>query len=110
MLASSLVGSLSRGEPAAPVRGRGMHHGARPTGRAHDSGRGLRHHLSEESRREAKSFAIDACLMEKCRESRLVAVTLSGTVMEDSHYQVDMIQKLVADLGGCIMCHWFGHT
>lgn len=48
--------------------------------------------------------------MEKCRESRLVAVTLSGTAMEDSHYQVDMIQKLVADLGGCIMCHWFGHT
>lgn len=58
---------------------------------------------------KARQVEIDESLMRHCRESSFVVVTFSGTGMEDSHYQANMIQKLVEDLGGCIMYHWYGH-
>ena len=58
---------------------------------------------------KAKQVELDATLMKHCREASFVVVTFSGTGMEDSHYQANMIQPMVEDLGGCIMYHWYGH-
>lgn len=60
--------------------------------------------------RTARSIAVDPVLVEQCRASNFVVVTLSGTGMADSQYQANMIQRFVEDLGGCVMYHWYGHS
>lgn len=59
---------------------------------------------------KARLTQIDEGLLTRCRESRFVVVTFSGTGMETSHYQANMIQGLVEDLGGCVLYHWYGHA
>lgn len=58
----------------------------------------------------ARQVEVEASLVERCRDSSFVVVTFSGTGMEDSHYQANMIQGLVENLGGCVMYHWYGHV
>lgn len=58
----------------------------------------------------ARRVEVEASLVERCRDSRFVVVTFSGTGMEASHYQANMIQALVENLGGCVMYHWYGHV
>jgi len=60
--------------------------------------------------REARSRSTDPQLVEQCRRSRFVVVTFSGTGMEDSHYQANMLLSPVTKLGGCVMYHWYGST
>ena len=60
--------------------------------------------------RTARTTAVDASLVERCRDARFVVITFSGTGMADSQYQANMIQSFVEDLGGCVMYHWYGHT
>jgi hypothetical protein len=60
--------------------------------------------------REAATHAPDPTLVEQCRQSHFVVVTFSGTGMEASQYQANMIQRPVEDLGGCAMYHWYGHN
>jgi hypothetical protein len=62
------------------------------------------------SEREAKVRAVEPSLVEQCRQSNFVVVTFSGTGMEESHYQGNVIQRPVEDLGGCVLYHWYGHT
>lgn len=59
--------------------------------------------------RTARTTAVDPVLVERCRASNFVVITLGGTGMADSHYQANMIRSLVEDLGGCVMYHWYGH-
>ncbi len=58
--------------------------------------------------REARIRSVDPSLAKRCRESQFVVVTFSGTGMEESHYQANMIQRIVEDLNGCVMYHWYG--
>lgn len=60
--------------------------------------------------REATSRSVDPLLVEQCRRSRFVVITFSGTGMEDSHYQANMLGGPVTKLGGCVMYHWYGST
>lgn len=60
--------------------------------------------------REAKAHTVDAALVEQCRASHFVVVAFSGTGMEASQYQANVIQRPIEDLGGCVMYHWYGHT
>jgi Alpha/beta hydrolase family len=60
--------------------------------------------------REARTRSVDATLVEQCRKSHFVVVSFSGTGMETSQYQANMIQRPVEDLGGCVMYHWYGHA
>lgn len=62
------------------------------------------------SEREARTHAVDATLVDQCRASHFVVVTFSGTGMEASQYQANVIQRPIEDLGGCVMYHWYGHT
>ncbi len=59
--------------------------------------------------RTARTTAVDPALVERCRASDFVVITLGGTGMADSQYQANMIRRLVEDLGGCVMYHWYGH-
>jgi len=65
---------------------------------------------SQYPERTARTTAVDPGLVEQCRESRFVVITISGTGMTGSQYQANMIQSLVESLGGCVMFHWYGHT
>jgi len=60
--------------------------------------------------REATTRVVDAALVEQCRASHFVVVTFSGTGMEASQYQANVIQRPIEDLGGCVMYHWYGHS
>ncbi|MGV8908338.1 MAG: alpha/beta fold hydrolase [Propionicimonas sp.] len=60
--------------------------------------------------REAKVHTVDAPLVERCRQSSFVVVSFSGTGLEASQYQANVIQRPVEDLGGCVMYHWYGHS
>lgn len=60
--------------------------------------------------REARIYTVDASLIKQCRQSHFVVVTFSGTGMETSQYQANVIQRPVEDLGGCVMYHWYGNT
>ncbi len=60
--------------------------------------------------REARVRTVDPVLVTQCRQSAFVVVTFSGTGMEESHYQANMIQGFIEDLGGCVMYHWYGHV
>ncbi len=60
--------------------------------------------------REARIHTVDATLVEQCRQSHFVVVSFSGTGMEASQYQANVIQRPIEDLGGCVMYHWYGHT
>ena len=60
--------------------------------------------------REAETHSVDAPLVDQCRASHFVVVTFSGTGMEASQYQANVIQRPVEDLGGCVMYHWYGHS
>lgn len=60
--------------------------------------------------REAGIRKTDPALLRECRERRFVVVVFSGTGMEESHYQGNMIQRFVEELDGCVMYHWYGSS
>ncbi|HEY3547660.1 MAG TPA: hypothetical protein VGK17_16425, partial [Propionicimonas sp.] len=60
--------------------------------------------------REARTHTVDSVLVDQCRASHFVVVTFSGTGMEASQYQANVIQRPIEDLGGCVMYHWYGHS
>lgn len=60
--------------------------------------------------REANVRKPDPALLEKCRDRQFVVVVFSGTGMEESHYQGNMIQRFIEELDGCVMYHWYGSS
>ena len=60
--------------------------------------------------RAARIHAVDPILVEQCRQSDFVVISFSGTGIETSQYQANVIQPAVEDLGGCVMYHWYGHS
>jgi len=47
-----------------------------------------------------RTTTVDPALVDQCRGSHFVVVTFSGTGMEESHYQANVIQRAIEDAGG----------